>query len=162
MSEIDLSTYGGSLLPLGIEGDFADAGPRRVETFINESATPIPIGVFVCLGAPSTGPKGNCKPLSGSSDLVIGITVRDPNRVRDSNGNLVYNRYEDVPVMTMGKLYVTPAETVRRGDQVLALTTGSPTGQASGSAAGASSSPRPVVVEAGGNNAPTPGPIGGL
>jgi hypothetical protein len=124
MAEIDLSTYGGALLPNFLVGEIADSGPRRVETFINESATEIEIGRFVALGAAlSNGIKGNCKPASADADLLLGVAIRDPNRVRNASGNLTYKRYEDVPVMIMGKVAILLAETVRRGDDVIVLTT---------------------------------------
>lgn len=139
MSEIDLSTYGGALLPVGIAGDIADSGPRRVLTFINESATAIAFGTFVALGAALTNAvKGNCKPMAADADLLLGIAIRDPNRVRDASGNMTYKQFEDVPVLVMGMVFVTLAEQVRRQDDVLVLTAGpgtiaSPRGGAAGS-----------------------------
>ena len=130
MAEIDLATYGGALLPNFLVGEIADSGPRRIETFINESATEIEIGRFVALGAALTNAiKGNCKPMAADGDLLLGVAVRDPNRVRNASGNLTYKQFEDVPVMIMGKVAILLAEQVRRGDDVLVLTAGAGTGR---------------------------------
>lgn len=119
---IDLATVGGVLQSLGLPGAQADSRPQVVDTCINESATAIDFGVAVARGTGVSSPPGACKPVSADSDEIIGVSCRSTTQVANSSGVQNYPQYSGVPVCKSGSRWVTAAEDVREGDEVLVLT----------------------------------------
>jgi hypothetical protein len=155
---IDLSTYGGSVFPIGLVGEIADNGPRRVKSYVNQGATAIDFGIAVKLGAATTILDGNCAIVSASADLLLGITIRDPNRVKNSSGFLAYAQNDVVPVMVLGRVFVIALDTVRRNDQVIVPTASG--GSLSSSAAGVVSGSRLLLPNAVWDTDTTAGAVG--
>jgi hypothetical protein len=154
MSKPDLSTYGGKLRDLGYAGEVVNMHPNTIESKTNESATAIDYGIAVARGAADD----TCKPPAADGDKLIGISVRHAIRPADSANNVVYNRYDSVPIMREGYIYVTAFENVTRDDQALSITAqGGKVGGVTGGAAGAG---RVVIPNAKWETTTTAGNIG--
>lgn len=137
MSKADINTYGGRLFNAGIEGQIVDQEFAQIDSFVNTSATGISFGRLVVRD--TTVVKG-CKPMAADTDLQLGVSARHPMSPASTDGvnTVVYKQYESVPVLIDGVIFVTAAEQVRQGDQVLALTAGAGTfGGSRGGVAGA-------------------------
>lgn len=154
MSKPDLSTYGGKLRDLGYAGEVVNMHPNTIESKTNESATAIDFGIAVARGAADD----TCKPPAADGDKLIGISVRHAIRPADSSNNVLYNRYDSVPIMREGYIYVTAFENVTRDDQALSITAqGGKVGGVTGGAAGAG---RVVIPNAKWETTTTAGNIG--
>lgn len=135
MSKPDLaSPQSGRLLDVGYEGQIVDMQFTEIDSRTNEAATVIPFGVAVARG---TTADFQCKAQAADGDAIIGISVRHPIKPADSSGNNTYARYDSVPVLRKGNIYVTALENAVRGDGAIAVTAqsgkiGSTTGGAAG------------------------------
>ncbi len=147
MSIASLNSAGGPLLALGYPGQIADDQECSIMSRINESttggtstATPGMMDFGIAVGK-GTNP-GCCKFLA-TSELPIGITVRNPVMSPDGLNNVGYAPTMAVGIMYLGDIFVQAYETVTDGDEVLALTAHG--GQLGGITGGAASSTRLVV-----------------
>lgn len=134
MTKPTLTTYGGTELDLGYEGQLThELGFTDIDHKINESATIIDFGRAVARGATDN----SCKPMGADADKLIGISVRSVMTTYTSAGEVNYPRYASVPVLKTGYIFAKAAENVTQGDAVLALTAGGGTlGGTTGGAAG--------------------------
>lgn len=86
MSGIDLSTYGGRLLDLGVAGQVIDLNTSGLCNYKNAGETPIDFGLFV-----ARGPKdATCKAPDGADAAILGISVRHVTMVADAAGQVRY------------------------------------------------------------------------
>lgn len=143
-----LATYGGITLAPSYPGQVAETGPYKIESGVNESATPLDFGVAVCRGvAVAVGVIENVKPQGADGDVIIGISTRGGagQIVASTDGlnTINYPRYAAVPFMKMGKVAVTAFENVVAGDGVIAVTAQG--GKLSGTTAGAAGAGRIAV-----------------
>lgn len=130
---VDLSTYGGMTLTSGYAGQIANANPTTIESKINDQALVIDFGVAVARSAAND----TCKAPTADGDKIIGISVRLATKAANSNGTVDYARYDAVPVLKEGYIYVAAYENATRGDGVISVTAqngklGSTTGGAAG------------------------------
>lgn len=114
MSAVDLSTYGGLLLEQGYIGQVVDLNTAVIENKANESATVIDFGGVVVRGATDNA----CKQGAAALDKVLGIAVRHVTKTALADGSTSYGRYEEVPYLKSGKIFVTAGEAVVPGDVV--------------------------------------------
>jgi hypothetical protein len=155
MAKPDLTTYGGSLRDAAYSGMVADISPATIFSMVNELAQTVDYGYAVARG---TTADGTCKAPAVDGDVLIGISVRTPIRPADSSGNVVYARYDSVPIMRQGYIYAIAAETVTRGTGVLSLT--AQFGKLGGVSAGAAGAGRVVLPGATWETATTAGQVG--
>jgi hypothetical protein len=113
MATPTLTTYG-TIQPVGFAGGVSEAGPNTIRSFMNEAATAIDFGFAVARGtATAAGVTDKCKAISADADVVIGISVREAGILTastDGNNTINYARYQAVPVITDGVIFVTAAE----------------------------------------------------
>lgn len=118
MSAVDLSTYGGALLDAGYAGMIADINEASLVSRNNESATAIDFGGVVARGTADDG----CKPVALSSDKILGFAVRHPimasSAVPGATPVVNYARYASVPVLEIGRIFVTAGANVTAGKGV--------------------------------------------
>lgn len=138
-----LSTYGGTTLAPGYAGGIAEAGPDDIVTRMNESATALDFGQICVAGvAVGAGTVQNCKPQTADGDVIEGVTMREAGGLTastDGNNTVNYARYQAVPVMKKGCIWVAPCEDVVAKTAALVVTagTGSKIASTTGGAAGA-------------------------
>ncbi|WP_234048985.1 structural cement protein Gp24 [Xylella fastidiosa] len=114
MSAIDLSTYGGRLLDLGVAGQVIDLNTSRLCNYKNEGQTPIDFGLFV-----ARGPKdATCKAPDGADAAILGISVRHVTMVADATGEVRYAPHAMVPVLEIGRIWVICEDGCRPDDPV--------------------------------------------
>jgi len=154
MAKPDLNTYGGKLRDLGYAGEIVNMHPNTIESKTNESATALDFGVAVARGAADD----TCKPQGADGDKLIGISARHAIRPADASNNVVYNRYDSVPIVREGYVYVVAFENVTRDDQVLAIT--AQTGKLGGVTGGAAGAGRIVLPNAKWETTTTAGSVG--
>jgi hypothetical protein len=134
MSKPDLATYGGDLRDIGYAGQVVNMQPSTIESKSNEAAVNIDYGVAVARGAADN----TCKAPVADGDKLIGISVRHAIQPADVSNNVVYERYDSVPIMRAGYVYATAFENVTRDDVVLSITAqNGKLGGVTGGAAGA-------------------------
>lgn len=155
MAKPDLTTYGGVLRDAAYSGMVADMSPATMYSATNELAQAIDYGYAVARG---TTADGTCKAPAADGDVLIGISVRTPTRPADASGNVVYNRYDSVPILRQGYIYAIAHETVTRGTGVLSLT--AQFGKLGGVSAGAAGAGRVVLPGATWETATTAGQVG--
>lgn len=118
MSAPDLSTYGGSLLDAGYPGMIVDINEALIISRNNESATAIDFGGVVARGTADDG----CKPVSASTDDILGFAVRHPvmasNTAPGVTPSVKYARYSSLPIMEIGRMWVTAGANVTAGKKV--------------------------------------------
>jgi hypothetical protein len=135
MSLVDLSTYGGLLQELGYAGQIAEASPSVIDSRINESTGSIDFGIAVARG---TTADNTAKVIAADGDLPIGISGRHAIRPADSSINVNYAKFDAVPVVRMGFVFVVAFENVVRGTAALSITAqGGKIASTTGGAAGA-------------------------
>lgn len=135
-----LSTAGGDLFDAGYAGQIVDGEESQVDTFTQAGATAMDFGIVAVLNGTGAANDRLCKVMAADTDLILGITVRNPlfPATTDGVNTVKYNQYVNVPVMRLGVIWVKAAEDVRAGDQALALTaSGGTIGGSKGGAAGA-------------------------
>lgn len=123
-----LSTFGGNSLEVGTPGQVADLSVGSViDSKINENATAIDYGCAVARGASDD----TIKPFTSYAFEIVGISVASPLRPSSAAAGatpvVTYAQRDIVPVMKSGFMFVTAAENVTRGDNVIAITSGSGT-----------------------------------
>lgn len=135
MAKPDLSSYGGRLLDVGYAGQVADMQDTEIESRTLEGVgATLDFGIAVARGAADD----TCKVIAADGDLPIGITVRHPIRPAAADGTVLYARYDSVPIMRRGNIFVTAFENTTRGDAALSVTAqGGKVGSTTGGAAGA-------------------------
>lgn len=135
MAKPDLSSYGGKLLDVGYPGQVADMQDTEIESRSLEGVgASIDFGLAIARGTADD----TCKVIAADGDLPIGITVRHPIRPADASGDVKYNRYDSVPIMRRGNIFVTAFENTVRGDGAISVTAqGGKIGSTTGGAAGA-------------------------
>jgi hypothetical protein len=156
MSTPSLATPGGLLKATGYEGQIATLDHPITISRKNEGATAIAFGRAVARGA-----SGGCVAVSGDSDVVIGLSIRDMTLTpasTDGNNTTTYAQYAMVGLLRDGFMYAAAAEDVRDGDQVIALTTGG--GTLAGTKGGVAGAGRLLVTGAVWQEAVTSGSIG--
>jgi hypothetical protein len=127
MSAPSLSTYGGAEFSPGLPGDTYGAVTPIIRSRINESATPIDFGRAIARGTtPSVvGGPGFCKPVNASTDVVIGISLREAiigPASTDGNNTVNYGQYKNVPFLGgPGGIRAVPCEDVKDGQKVCAV-----------------------------------------
>ncbi|AAF84385.1 hypothetical protein XFUD_07180 [Xylella fastidiosa] len=115
MSGIDLSTYGGRLLDLGVAGQVIDLNTSGLYNYKNAGETPIDFGLFV-----ARGPKDNTCCLPGSDAIsILGVSVRHVTMVADEAGQVRYAPHAMVPVLEIGRIWVICEDGCRPDDPVL-------------------------------------------
>lgn len=131
---VDLSTYGGTLLPAGFAGQPADANTITSVSLMSESTGAIDFGIAVARGATDS----TCKLIAADTDLPVGITLRNPTRTAAADGTVTYARYDAVPIARTGFMFAIPFENVTRGDTAISITAqGGKLGGTTGGSAGA-------------------------
>lgn len=119
MSAVDLSTYGGALLEAGYAGMIVDINEASLVSRTNESATAIDFGGVVARGSADNG----CKPVSAASDSILGFAVRHPvmasSAVPGATPVISYERYKSLPVLEIGRIWVTAGANVTAGKKVM-------------------------------------------
>jgi hypothetical protein len=124
-----LATIGGVTLVPGFVGQVAETGPTTVRSMMNESATAIDFGRAVAHGvATVAGVTDNCKPPGADGDVIVGLSVRNPEPLvatTDGTNTITYARYMAVPVMTDGVMFVLAAESgIVEGTAAISITAG--------------------------------------
>lgn len=135
MAKPDLSSYGGKLLDAGFPGQVADMQDTEIQSLTLEGVgATIDFGVAIARGTADD----TCKVIAADGDLPIGITVRHPIRPADASGEVLYRRYDSVPIMRRGNIFCLSHENAARGDAALSITAqGGKIGSTTGGAAGA-------------------------
>lgn len=118
MSAVDLSTYGGSLLDVGYAGQIVDINEATLASRANENASAIDFGKVVVRGAAD----GTCKPIATTGDSILGFAVRHPIQasatVPGATPSVSYKQYDSVPILEIGRIYVTAGGNVTAGNSV--------------------------------------------
>lgn len=124
MSAVDITTYGGPLLDVAYEGMIADLNESSIISRSNESATSIDFGKVVVRGAG----ENTCKPIGATTDSILGFSVRHPvmvsNTLPGATPNLVYAQYDGVPIIEIGRLWLTAGANVTAGNPVFVTAVG--------------------------------------
>lgn len=119
-----LDTVGGTTFITGFQGQIlGQRNLARVETRINENATPIDFGAPVCRGAAVVpgGPPGNCKP-PASGAKFIGVSERLLSEANAASGSTVnYQQFREVSILKGGWMWVKAVEAVTEGDDIIAV-----------------------------------------
>lgn len=135
MSAVDLSSYGGALLDAGYAGQIVDLNEASIVSRSNENATAIDFGGVVVRGAADR----TCKPISNIGDKVLGFAVRHPVMASSSlpgaTPSVAYAQYDSVPILEIGRIYVTAGANVTAGNAVYSTAAGVLTDASSGNAA---------------------------
>jgi hypothetical protein len=121
---VDLSTYGGSQRPLGYAGDLVDENNADVMSMANMGSVAVLPGTAVAsFGSGASAGKGAaCKAPVADGDKLVGIAKRFPIRPAAFQTDVVsFAQYDEVPVIRMGDVYVTPVENVTDGQAVVSI-----------------------------------------
>lgn len=134
-----LATPGGSLFELGYAGQLThDLSFQDIDHAINNTATVIDFGVVVARDGAD-----KCKVWGADADKPLGISVRFTTAEYASGGTTGYKRYDSVPVLRSGYIYVEAAENVTVGDAALAIT--AQAGKIGGTTGGAAGTGRVAI-----------------
>ncbi|WCF27935.1 structural cement protein Gp24 [Xylella fastidiosa] len=143
MSGIDLSTYGGRLLDLGVAGQVIDLNTSGLCNYKNAGETPIDFGLFVARGPQDA----TCKAPDGADAAILGISVRHVTMVADAAGQVRYAPHAMVPVLEIGRIWVICEDGCRPDDPVFIRIAGTGAWGAARSAAIASDTiPYPQAI----------------
>lgn len=135
MAKPDLSSIGGRLLDVGFAGQVQDMQVAEIQSLTLEGVgATVDFGIAIARGSADD----TCKVIAADGDVPIGITVRHPIRPANAAGDVVYNRYDSVPIMRKGNIFCVAFENTARGDAALSVTAqGGKIGSTTGGAAGA-------------------------
>lgn len=118
MAAVDITTYGGPLLDTAYAGMVADLNEASIISRSNESATAIDFGVVVVRGAGDD----TIKPIAADTDKILGFSVRHPIQasasVPGATPSVSYKQYDSVPVLEIGRIWVTAGANVTAGNPV--------------------------------------------
>ena len=124
MPAVDLSSYGGALLDVGYAVQIVDLNEASIVSRSNDQSAAIDFGDVVVR---STGDR-TCKKIASASDKVLGIAVRHPVQVSNvapgGTPNVSYAQFDSVPILEIGRIYVTAGANVSAGNQVYSTASG--------------------------------------
>lgn len=120
MAKPDINVVGGLMPARGYDGQTSRGGETIIDSLVNGGTETI--APAQCVGRDPDYPK-RCR-LARVGDELLGLVHRDPVTYHaDSDGNVGFGQYRDVPFMRLGFMNATPTENVRAGDGVVAIFT---------------------------------------